>query len=254
MDLNETNNSLTPFVSATPRTIRDWAAYVAAGHTPVGGMYMTEHGARSTTLPPATHPSDRAAVGEWLQTMSTSDLVNEVDAARMMIGMRDDNLHEMVTLMEGGLKSADLMVSSGRAKRTLQQSSLLENGDIWVTGDSSMAGPVNDDILVTLDRMRDLSSKVLLLESRLRRQHLEARRSMLNGPAILTIGEGHVLVEMKMANDNLRWQLQQRQRSLLAAQSALSILRERAAAAELRAEAAEAENMKLKKKIAKLEK
>jgi hypothetical protein len=118
-------------------------------------------------------------------------------------------------------------------------------------GDDPLGGPQEDDVLITLNRMRDLTARVLHLETRLRRQYHDDKRAVLDAPTVLTVGQGHVLKEIKLANDNLRWRLNQRQRSLLAAQEAMTQLRNHASEAELRARSSEEEVDRLKKMIIK---
>jgi hypothetical protein len=86
----------------------------------------------------------------------------------------------------------------------------------------------NDETLVILDRLRDVTSRALHLESRLRDSHLEKKKSILStdGDEVITIGQAHVLKEMKLANDNLRWRLQQRQRGLKASQLIITGLKQ----------------------------
>lgn len=57
-----------------------------------------------------------------------------------------------------------------------------------------------------------------MLQERLRREHLQQRRAMLHtDTATVTIGQASLITELKLANDNLRWRLQQKQ-SVVAAQ------------------------------------
>lgn len=54
---------------------------------------------------------------------------------------------------------------------------------------------------------------VCLIKARLRQEHLQRQHALLSTDAeTLTIGQTGVLKELKLANDNLRWRLEQRHR------------------------------------------
>lgn len=58
-------------------------------------------------------------------------------------------------------------------------------------------------------------------QERLRESHLAKQRAILSTDTdVITIGQVSVLTEMKIANDNLRWRLQQKD-SLVAAQKVI---------------------------------
>lgn len=62
---------------------------------------------------------------------------------------------------------------------------------------------------------------------RLREEHLHRQRSVLLGTSeVLTVGQAGLLRELKLANDNLRWRLQQRDRVLAANREAISRLQD----------------------------
>jgi hypothetical protein len=215
------------------RPLSAWATFIKVGYTS-DEMYVTERGDTQATLPPASHPSDRARVKTWLDSMPITMLMDDAEAARAMIGLGDgtNNFIEKVTLMENGSSAIDW------------------NHNQRPAGEDSLA---DDETMLMLDRMRDLSTKVLHLETQVRERYRRDRELVSRGPAVLTVGEGRLVRELKVANDNLRWKLQQRQRALLAAQEALSVMRSQSEEAELRARDSETMVARLKKQLKKLE-
>ena len=76
-----------------------------------------------------------------------------------------------------------------------------------------------------LDRLRDLASRCLGLESSLRsslaRQHQQRATAVVEGVTFSELGAIH---KLRRANDGLRWQLLQRDRSLQSFQTQLGAL------------------------------
>jgi hypothetical protein len=57
----------------------------------------------------------------------------------------------------------------------------------------------------------------------LREEHLAKRRALISADSgVVTIGQASVFVEMKLANDSLRWRLQQKQQVIEAQQKIIS--------------------------------
>lgn len=139
--------------------------------------------------------------------------------------MQHTNRGETITLLEQDHNndvnvwaSLDMkLINSDKADADIDYDNIYNNNSI-----------ANDETLVILDRLRDVTSRALHLESRLRDSHLEKKKSILStdGDEVITIGQAHVLKEMKLANDNLRWRLQQRQRGLKASQVIITGLKQ----------------------------
>ena len=109
----------------------------------------------------------------------------QFDAAQVMYGMRDSNRGETVTLME--------------------DRSDYEQWDPTNRINDLLA---TDETLVALDRLREMTTKTLHLESRLRKEYLDTKQFVRSsGVEKVTIGEVHLIKELKLANDDLRWRI-----------------------------------------------
>ena len=74
-----------------------------------------------------------------------------------------------------------------------------------------------DETLVMLDRLKEMTRKSLHLEARLRREYLATKQfARETGIQKINIGELPIVREMKLANDDLRWRLSQKNRALTA--------------------------------------
>jgi hypothetical protein len=75
-----------------------------------------------------------------------------------------------------------------------------------------------DDTSEALDMLGGLLKRLSQVQGELRRKHMERKQTtalaLENGRTIVTIGEGNILSEMKMANNSLKWRLRQKQQAL----------------------------------------
>lgn len=111
--------------------------------------------------------------------------------------------------------AADAAASSGNvftphAKRALK---LYSDGNL----DEYLA---TDETLVMLDRLKEMTRKTLHLEARLRREYL-ATKQFVRETSIekVNIGDMSLIREMKLANDDLRWRMSQKNRALAASEA-----------------------------------
>lgn len=124
----------------------------------------------------------------------------QFDAAQIMYGLRDSNRGETVTLME--------------------DRSEYEQWDPTNRINEMLA---TDETLVTLDRLREMTTKTLHLESRLRKEYLETKQFVrTSGVEKVTIGEVHLVKELKLANDDLRWRINSKNRTISALTTSLN--------------------------------
>ena len=121
------------------------------------------------------------------------------DAAEIMFGLRDTNRSETVTLLE--------------------DRSQYEQWDPTHRINELLA---TDETLVTLDRLREMTSKTLHLEARLRKEYLDTKQFVRStGVEKVTIGEVHLIKELKLANDDLRWRISSKSRTVAALTTSL---------------------------------
>jgi len=118
--------------------------------------------------------------------------------------------------------AADAAASSGNvftqhAKRALK---LHSDGNL----DEYLA---TDETLVMLDRLKEMTRKTLHLEARLRREYLATKQFVREtGIEKVSIGEMSLIREMKLANDDLRWRMSQKNRALAASEAMVQHLQE----------------------------
>lgn len=199
-----------------------------------------------------THMDLQATLKQnMLPILDVSSMLHDVDAAKMMLGMRDSQLRETVSLKE--CIGNNTLGFNGNVGGQYQVSDRFT--DRFILNDAQEGGLADDEMLVSIDRLQQTAQRMLFLGASVRRQHMEQQRQLLcNDTAALSIGEGKLLVELKAANDNLRWRLRQRLHALSTAQKAMATLWEHTEKMELRAVAAEQEVKTLRKKMEKLEK
>jgi len=86
-----------------------------------------------------------------------------------------------------------------------------------------------DDIVESLDELGGLLRRLAQVQGELRKTHLERKKTIAMETAsartVLTIGEGNVLAEMKLANDALKWRLRQKQAALEASATIIDNLK-----------------------------
>ena len=79
-----------------------------------------------------------------------------------------------------------------------------------------------DETLVSLDKLREMTTKTLHLEARLRKEYLDTKNFVRNsGIEKVTIGEVHLIRELKLANDDLRWRISNKNRAVAALTTSL---------------------------------
>jgi len=180
--------------------------------------YTLQSQIASNRLQHGREASQKAAVRQVLEGVySTEDL----EAASLLSGMLHSNANETITLFEGARSIVDQR--SHRGYRFLSS-----EGE----GDPLL----QDETLLMLDRLRDLTRKAAYLEDHLRDDYLDKRRRLLSSDYVdtVTVGQAGLLAELKMANDNLRWRLQQKQLANRAQKAIIINLQERLFEAEAR--------------------
>lgn len=66
----------------------------------------------------------------------------------------------------------------------------------------------------------------MCLQERLRREYVAKQRQLFETDTeVVTLGQASILTELKLANDNLRWRLQQKQSVIDAQQATITDLR-----------------------------
>ena len=119
-----------------------------------------------------------------------------------MTGFKNNNLRESVSLMHSFQTNTETLES--------EQDPVFTD---HMTPDLRI-GLSDDDNLIILDELKQVSRRSLILSSqlqqRLRNQHLN---DLACASTNITIGEGKLVSELKIANDNLRWRLQQKCRT-----------------------------------------
>ena len=84
-----------------------------------------------------------------------------------------------------------------------------------------------DNTLTILDRLKDFTRKSLHLESELRKEYIETKQFKKDtGIEKIIVGEMPLVRELKLANDDLRWRLAQKNRALVASQAMVAQLQE----------------------------
>lgn len=126
----------------------------------------------------------------------------QFDASEVIYGLRDSKRGETVTLME--------------------DASTYEQWDPTNRINELLA---TDETLVSLDKLRDMTTKTLHLEARLRKEYLETKNFVRNsGIEKVTIGEVHLIKELKLANDDLRWRIKNKNRAAAALANSVEAL------------------------------
>lgn len=90
--------------------------------------------------------------------------------------------------------------------------------------------PVDDDSELLLRRMQETTQHLLAMQARFQVMHDVQRHQRLLGTTsqdVVTLGEIGVVQELKLANDNLRWKLQQRDALLVNAYQQIAALQQR---------------------------
>lgn len=157
--------------------------------------------------------------------VSQTDYINDIEAAGLMLGMSNSNRRETVTLLEDNYTNENLEWS--KMRRITDDSGNYDQLEI-----TNLA---NDETLIMLDRLKDLSTKALHLENKIRKNYVENMRNVLNTDDTqqLRLGEMSILKELKLSNDNLRWRLKQKQRVLISSNLIINNLKEALNKAEL---------------------
>jgi hypothetical protein len=154
-----------------------------------------------------------------------------------MLGMTGTNRRETVTLLEDNYTDEHLAWSKMRRITD-------ENGGY---DDNEVTNLANDETLIMLDRLKDMSTKALHLENKLRKNYMENMRNLLDvDTQQIKLGEMSILKELKLSNDNLRWRLKQKQRVLLSNNLIINNLKDALTKAEMKYEECNKELQKLK--------
>ena len=224
------------------RSIAEWEAYINEGIMPdtfydgyddgMNGIFSRERNYESNI-------GSRMLARSWVNMygISSSDYINDIEAAGLMLGMTGSNSRETVTLMEDNYTDEQLAWSKMRRITD-------ENGRC---DDSEVTNLANDETLIMLDRLKDMSTKALHLENKLRNSYMENMRNLLDvDTQQIKLGEMSILKELKLSNDNLRWRLKQKQRVLLSTNLIINNLKDALSKAEMKYEDCNKELQKLK--------
>ena len=173
------------------------------------------------------------------------------DAARAITGLRGSQRGETVSLLEddgvntsiahvkpgsGGQQGKGELKSLGewgRAAVSNASKNRALGNTPWADKDGRGEYVANDETLVTLDRLKDMTHRTLHLEARLRREYVKTKSFVREtGIEHVTIGDMPVIREMKMANDDLKWRLQQKHKALMMSQATVEALQKQLAEAQ----------------------
>lgn len=90
--------------------------------------------------------------------------------------------------------------------------------------------PIEDDSELLLRRMQETTQHLLAMQARFQLMHDVQRQQRLAGTTsqdVVSLGEIGVVQELKLANDNLRWKIQQRDALLVNAYQQIAALQQR---------------------------
>eukprot|EP01038_Epipyxis_sp_PR26KG_P011077 gene11077-14872_t len=119
---------------------------------------------------------------------------SEIDAANWMVNMQNSNLRETISLFEGSYS-----VTSSDHNNNHKNN---DNNNNYIQ---------TDETLIILDRLKEVTTKALQLETRLREEYSKQNhRLRIDGKDTISISQLGVINEMKIVNDDLKWRLQQR--------------------------------------------
>lgn len=77
--------------------------------------------------------------------------------------------------------------------------------------DDYHARSCTDETLVILERLEEITKQTHELQTRLKHEyHMKDQRLVQTSSEVIRLGEVPVITELKLANDNLRWKLQQK--------------------------------------------
>jgi len=224
------------------RSIAEWEAYITEGIMPDTFYDGYDDGMNGIFTRERNYESDigaRMLARSWVNMygISSSDYINEIEAAGLMLGMTGTNRRETVTLLEDNYTDEHLAWSKMRRVTD-------ENGGY---DDNEVTNLANDETLIMLDRLKDMSTKALHLENKLRKNYMENMRNLLDvDTQQIKLGEMSILKELKLSNDNLRWRLKQKQRVLLSNNLIINNLKDALTKAEMKYEECNKELQKLK--------
>eukprot|EP01033_Poteriospumella_lacustris_P004225 gene4225-3012_t len=129
-------------------------------------------------------------------------------------------------------KSVDLLASSLAGQET---ASALHPSRQALLQRSIVEAPLEDDSELMLRRMQETTQHLLALQARFQLMHDVQRQQRLVGTTshdVVSLGEVGVVQELKLANDNLRWKIQQRDALLVNAYQQIAALQQRLAEQE----------------------
>eukprot|EP01034_Spumella_vulgaris_P024595 gene24595-30961_t len=256
-------------LSTPPRTLHGWSEFLKEGEY---GSSSDFRGPASTnpysTFPQVTLNEALCNEAQSVAKRGVSALLgenrafseyleSELSAAELMRGMKSSNQRETVTLFEGARTITDKhhphykKTTSNNITNTASSSHYFSNG-VSTTSEEEVYGPYGlsvsaDETLVILDRLQEVTKHAQQLETRLREDHLYKQRSIASsGGEVVTIGQVGVLRELKLANDNLRWRLQQKSSVIAANKTVIERLHTSLQTSERNLQQANEENEKLR--------
>jgi hypothetical protein len=212
------------------QSLSSWEAFVSEGNMPDTFYDGYEDSKSGNFFKERQYESEvgaRMLARGWIDMygVSQTDYINDIEAAGLMLGMSNNNRRETVTLLEDNYTNESLEWSKMRRITD-------EDGNY---DQSEITNLANDETLIMLDRLKDLSTKALHLENKIRKNYMENMRNVLNidDTQQLRLGEMSILKELKLSNDNLRWRLKQKQRVLMSSNMIINNLKEALNKAEL---------------------
>eukprot|EP00981_Chlorochromonas_danica_P001440 scaffold300_cov173-Ochromonas_danica.AAC.8 len=145
----------------------------------------------------------------------TSAEMNRLMLAKLMLGMQHSALRETTSLpadfAEVDFDPYITMSGSGEMLDSAVKDEKLQ--EFYSVGLNAVQNsrPIEDETLVMIERLGEITQHALTLQAKLRADHLRKQREILvANQETLTIGEAGLLAELKLANDVLRSQLQHR--------------------------------------------
>lgn len=210
--LLDAKNSTNELKYVLPRPIRDWEHFVEDGLVPAHLRGRDDNDpwsmVRFTLGGPARGYGGNFDAGTSIGVKKMAQRVRAQQVAQEVLrGEADDCILES----QGGLGSLDIM--SDLVERGLAPP-LVNNLPAF---DEAVESPSDGDVIAcTLKQLGAATTRVLHLESELRRQLADRRDSRLgslpgdNTNDVIPIGDVHLLQELKLAHMDLQWRLTQR--------------------------------------------
>ena len=176
--------------------------------------------------------------------------VDDLEAAKVMLGISRSAARETVSLLEGPssiFRTHSYPPSANPAYKDAYPVEALVDPQSHPSAydkvlEKAIMSTYPDETLIVLNRLQEVTQQALGLESRLKAEYLQQKRSIfVTQSEVLTIGEASLLSEMKLANNDLKWRLLQRNKILVANSKAISEYQQRVLSYEKQLEEAQRE-------------